>query len=236
MLKFCIIDDNFRTLYKLTSMLESIFIKNDFDAEISFKTTSPKDLISFIDSNNIDVLILDIDLHSDISGLDIAKKIRSINKNCYIIFTTAHLEYGIVAYKFKTFDFLSKPITVKRIEETIIRLFDDIKGIKKKFIKLDNKNTIIEENEIKFIKRDGMKIVFHTDNRDYQIYSSFAKIQNRLSSNFIRCHKSFIVNLNNIKQIEPISNMVFFNDSHCDIGPKYKNKFLEVVTNYANIK
>ena len=39
-----------------------------------------------------------------------AEKIREFNKDCYIIFTTGHLEYSLVAYKLKTFDYLAKPI------------------------------------------------------------------------------------------------------------------------------
>ena len=237
MLKFCIIDDNQKVLDKLTCMLNTIFIKNDFDAEICFKTTEANKLLSFISntSNNIDVFIFDIKLQTSLSGLQIAESIRKNNKNCYFIFTTAYPEYCRLAYKYKTFDFLSKPITTERLEETITRLFDDISGVSKKFIRLDSKNTIIDENEVKYIKRDGMKVVFHTDSRDYEVYNSFSKLQEKLPDNFVRCHKSFIANINNVTKVEPLSNMVYFNDSSCDIGPKYKTNFMEVLSHYGNI-
>lgn len=235
MLKFCIIDDNLKVLNKLSSMLESIFIKNDFDAEVVFKTIDAQNLLSFASNNKIDVFLIDIELHSELSGLKIAEEIRKKDKDCYFIFTTAHLEYGFMAYKYKTFDYLSKPITSERLEETIIRLFDDMNGDSKKFIRLDNKNTIIDENEIKYIKRDGMKIIFHTDARDYEIYSSFNKLQDKLPDNFVRCHKSFIANINNVTKVEPLSNMIYFKDSFCDIGPKYKNDFIEQFNNNRTI-
>lgn len=234
MLKFCIIDDNHKVLDKLSSMLESIFINNNFDAEVCLKTHSAKELFNYISENKIDVFLIDIDLHSSINGLEIAEQIRKDNKYCYFIFTTGHLEYGFQAYQYKTFDYLPKPITAERLEKTIIRLFDDIKGSDKTFIRLDNKNTIIDENEIKYIKRDGMKIIFHTNSRDYEIYSSFNKIQDKLPNNFVRCHKSFIANVNNVTKIEPISNMVYFNDSCCDIGPKYKNDFIHKFDEFSD--
>ena len=236
MLKFCILDDNLNVINKLSSMLESIFINNDYDAEISFKSTKAEELVSFISANSIDVLLIDIELKCKLTGIEIAKQIRNLNKNCYIIFTTAHLEYGLIAYKCKTFDFLPKPITIERLEETIIRLFDDIKENHKNFIRLDNKNTIIDQQQIDYIRREGMKIVFHTNSRDYQIYSSFNKLQNQLPDNFVRCHKSFIANINNVTKVEPISNLIYFKDSFCDIGPKYKNNFMEVINNYGNLK
>ena len=88
----------------------------------------------------------------------------------------------------------------------------------------------LDENEILFIKRDGMKLIFHTKNRDYETYSSFNKIQDSLPSNFVRAHKSFIVNINNIENLDPVGNIVYFGDnSNCDIGPKYKKDLMEEV-------
>ena len=236
MLNFAIIEDDEKILKNLYHYLESIFMQHDFDAEIGIHTTNVDSLLSYINKNKVDVLILDIDLNSTLSGLEIAKKVRSSNKDCYIIFETAHLEFGLMAYRFKTFDYISKPITRQRLEDCIIRLFEDVSGVSKRFIRIDNKNTIIAEKEIKYIKRDGMKIVFHTNSRDYEIYSSFSKIQDKLPENFVRCHKSFIANVDNITKVESTDNMVYFNNSCCEIGPKYKNYFLEVINKRGNFK
>ena len=236
MLNFALIEDDKKTLKDLSHILESIFMKYDLDAQVMFSTTNVDNLLSYISKNKVDVLFLDIDLNSNLSGIQIAEKVRKSNKDCYIIFETAHLEYGLVAYRYKTFDFICKPITSQRIEDCVIRLFEDISGTTKKFIRLDNKNTIIDEKEVKYIKKDGMKLIFHTDSRDYEVYSSFLKIKEKLPSNFIQCHKSFIANIDNITKIESSNNMVYFNNSSCDIGPKFKNKFLEVVNKNGNFK
>ena len=82
-----------------------------------------------------------------------------------------------------------------------------------------------------------MKLVFHSSTKDYEAYSSFNKIKNYLPNNFVRCHKSYIVNLNLIKDVDPVINTISFsNDSSCDIGPKYKKDFMEVLNKYGNIK
>ena len=169
-----------------------------------------------------------------------AKQIRKINKQIYIIFITAHLEYILMAYQYKTFDFIPKPITIERLEETVLRIMDDMNSEEKKqeFIRLNNKNTMINENSVKFIKKDGMKVVFYTDNRTYETYSSFAKISEILPNNFIRCHKSYIANINKITDIDTNENLVFFdsnNSTKCYIGPKYKDKLMEVFKNDRNV-
>ncbi len=237
MLNFVICDDNLNILEKLSKMLENIFIKYNYEGEVTLASANVDEVLEHIYLNKTDVVILDINLKSNKTGLELAEAIREKNKDAYIIFTTAHLEFAMVAYKFKTFDYIAKPITQERLEETVKRLYNDIYSKPKKFLKIDNKNTIIDESEINFIKRDGMKLVFCTDNRNYEIYSSFNKVQDTLPSNFVRCHKSYIANINKVSNLEPVENkLIFSNNLSCDIGPKFKDNILEVMNNYGNLE
>jgi len=235
MLNFVLCDDNLNIVKKLKEMLEMLFIKNDVDAKVSFYTDKPEEVLNFEKDNTVDVLILDINLNSNISGIDLAQQIRKNNKKVYIIFSTGHLEYSLVAYSVKTFDYLPKPITIERLEVTLNRLLEDIDNIcSKDFIKINNK-TIINEKEISYIKKDGMKLIFCTSSGNYETYSSFSKIENILPNNFIRCHKSYIANKDSIQNININNNTIVFNNSlSCDIGPKYKNNLMEVFK-YGNI-
>ena len=232
MLNFVICDDNLNIVNKLKEMLEILFVKNDINAKIGLCTNIPEKVLKYEKENIVDVLILDINLNSNISGIDIAKEIRKTNKNVYIIFLTGHLEYSLIAYSVKTFDYLPKPITIERLEITLTRLLDDLgSSSNKEFIKLNTK-TIINEKEINYIKKDGMKIVFCTNLGNFEDYSSFNKIKEILPNNFIRCHKSYIANTDNITNINTNDNTIHFNNElFCDIGPKYKNNLMEVFKN-----
>lgn len=240
MLSFVVCDDNQAILDRLVKMLESLFIKHHIDAEVSFASIDAESTLQYAKNNIVNALFLDIDLKSNISGLDLAEKIRKINKQVYIVFTSAHLEYILMAYKYKTFDFIPKPITVERLDDTILRMIDDINPNNKNshFIRINNKNTIIDENSINFIKKDGMKLIFYTNNRTYETYSSFNKISEELPSNFVRCHKSYIANINKITNVSSNNNTILFdnnNELKCFIGPKYKNKIMEVLKNDGDI-
>ena len=237
MLHFVICDENLNILDKLEKMLENIFTKNNFEAEVSFKSDNSEDILDYIKRNPSDVFLLDINLKSSKTGLELAEVIRKVKKNSNLIFTTGHLEYAMVAYKYKTFDYIAKPITYDRLEDTVVRLFEDVNGLNKRYLRIDNKNTLVDESEIQYVKRDGMKLVFHTPSRDYDTYSSFNKFQDRLPKTYIRCHKSCIANINQIKDIEPVSGTITFRDgSTCDIGPKYKSEFMEVLKSYGSFK
>lgn len=231
MLNFVICDDNNSIINRVSNMLTDIFSSNNICATVAFTSTDPQEILNYISVNKVDVFILDINLKSTMTGLDLAKRIRETNKEAYLIFSTGHLEYALMAYKLKTFDYLFKPVTSERLEETVLRILEDVNGQPKKYIKIDAKNTLIDENEIIYIKRDGMKLIFHTKNQDYECYSSFNKMQINLPNNFVRCHKSYIANSNKINHIDPVSGIIIFCDnSSCDIGPKYKDTLISAIT------
>ena len=233
MLNFALCDDNKQTIQKLSDLLESIFIKHNFDAAVSFSCTKPEEILEYSKLNDVNVFILDIDLKNRITGIDVANQIRELNKDVYFIFITAHYEYIMLAYKCKTFDYITKPISKDKVEETVLRLMDDINNISNKntFLRLNNKNTIINKDSINFIKRDGMKLVFYTDTRNYEVYSSFKKIEDDLPSNFVRCHKSYIANIDKISDVRMADNTIAFSsmDELCYIGPKYKKTLMKIL-------
>lgn len=235
MLQFLLCDDNLSILSRLEKMFQTLFNTHHLDAQIVLATTNASEALEYVMHHDIQVVVLDIDLKSNLSGLDLAEHIRRINKEIYLIFTTGHLEYSLVAYKYKTFDFLPKPITVERLEETLMRLLEDINSKLHKFITLDNGNMMIREKNINYIKKDGMKLIINTDSKDYEVYSPIYKIEHQLSDTFVRCHKSYIVNLDKITDINVQDNSIVINsDCICSIGPKYKNNFMEVISKYGN--
>ena len=219
MLNFVLCDDNKAALERFEKMLNLVLENNDLDGNISLATTNVNEVLDHVKNNIVDVVILDIDLNTNISGLELAQKIRKINKKVYIIFETAHLEYLLLAYKCKTFDYLPKPISLNNLESTISRLFNDIR----------------QDADITFIEKNNTKLVFKTTTGEYSTYSSFNKFQNKLPPTFIRCHKSYIANVSNINHID--NTTIHFdktNDVKCYIGQVYKKNFLEVLKYESN--
>ena len=128
-------------------------------------------------------------------------------------------------------------LSVETLSKTLARLSEDISGNTRKFIKIDNKGTFVDLNEIQFIEKNGMKLIYHTDNELLEVYNSFSKIENSLPSNFVRCHKSFIANINNISSISLTDSTILFkNNETCYIGPKYKDSFMEVIDYDTSLK
>ena len=181
MIKFVLCDDNIQLLNKLKEMLESIFFKHDFDASVSYCANDIDTLTNYLNSTDADVLFLDVDLRSNINGIELAKQIRKVDKHIYIIFMTAHFEFIVSAFECKTFDFLSKPFSQSKLENTIIRLFDDFYSNNVKFIKLNNTQKLVNPNLINYIQKDGMRTIYNTTNGNlnssiyYDIPHSFSQ-------------------------------------------------------------
>ncbi len=239
MIKFALCDDNTKILSKLKEMLEAIFLRKDYDASIVYTCNNPKNLLDFVKNNEVNVLFLDIDLDSSSNGIDLAKEIRKTNKSIYIIFVTGHFEYIVSAFECKTFDFIQKPFSQSKLEKTVFRLFEDLNGNQSHFIKLSSNSRLINQSLVNYIQKDGMKTIYNLDSGSISSYGSFKNISINLPDNFVRCHKSYIVNIDNISNVDLKNSTISFKDttsSKCYIGPKYKNNFMEVLKNYGNVK
>lgn len=239
MIKFALCDDNVQLLSKLQEILESIFFQSNLDATVTFASDNIDDLLKFVNDNEVNVLFLDIDLNSRFNGIEIAKEIRKNNKSIYIVFLTGHFEFIVSAFECTTFDFIQKPFTRAKLEKTINRLFDDINANTAKFLKLNRNRDVVNQNLVNYIQKDGMKTIYNLNSGSISSYGSFSNMSEELPNNFVRCHKSFIVNVDNISNVDFKNNTIFFKDSgssKCFIGPKYKNNFMEVLNNYGNVK
>lgn len=223
MLHFVLCDDNELFAKKTASILENIFMKHDINAEISYVSPCADDILKYSESHTIDVLILDIDLNSNMTGLELAKEFRKNNKDAYIIFITGHFEYSMLAYKVKTFDYLIKPISAEKMEQTILRLYNDALENKKMFLSLNNGRYFIRESDILYIEKFKSKAIIHTTSSDVELYGTFNNIQNCLSDNFVRCHKSYIINHTKVTKIDTKNNILYLTDTPINYSKSFLN-------------
>lgn len=225
MFKVILCDDNMSSVNSLSTMLQSIFLKHDINAEIENIFTKPSELLQYTKCSDVDILFLDIDLKADINGIELANRFRKQNKNAYIIFLTAHFEFAMLAYKVKTFDYLIKPISSIKLEETILRLFNDAINNKKLFINLGNGKHLIKQSDIFYIEKNQQKSIIHTTHSEVELYTSFSNLLVCLPENFKRCHKSYIVNTEHISEINTKDNTLFINNT---TTIPYSDKFFDL--------
>lgn len=171
-----------------------------------------------------DLVFLDINLQ-DMTGFEILQRISAQPKPA-IIFVTAYDAHALKAFDFDAFDFLLKPFkeerffravnkvlrisrkeTTSRFEEKLEKLLEinnshhSREPLKKLPIKLGNKTTLLDTSSIRYISASGCYAEIYTENNKYLIRESLNNLDETLSDDFFRIHRSTIVNINFIQEI-----------------------------------
>lgn len=202
MIKIGMCDDNLNSIKIASKLLEAEIIEQDLDAEISIISSEQKKIFDAIYNKEIDVLFLDIDFKNNgKNGIDFAKDLRKINKNFYLVFLSAHQRYLHVSLTTKIFDYLVKPINRDTISDIVSRLKDEFANNKALFLHL-NKWEFVRTDDIFYIEKNGKKSIIVTDDINFTTTKGLNTLLSELPQNFLRCHKSYILNSDKVLSID----------------------------------
>lgn len=159
-----------------------------------------------------DVVFADIDLNGE-SGLECAKVMVEINPKVKIIFATAHSEYMANAFEIYAFDYLVKPFNMERVVKTLSKIRDSLQtNVREQSVEGDRDKLLIKgrdqiyfinKKEIIFVERADSATNIVTKDETFRTSASLGDIEGKLSGNdFMRCHKSYIINTSMISKIE----------------------------------
>lgn len=222
MLKVFICEDNKEQLMNFKKIVNNVLLIENFDMELALATSSPHELIEYINGGTISgIYFLDIDLHADINGIELAEKIRKIDPRGFIIFVTTHAEmsYLTFIYKVEAMDFIIKD-NYKNIKERIHECIKNANekysckaGINKVFnIKSEDMVINIDYNNIIFFETSPSihKVIVHCEDRQIEFYGRMKEIEEIVKGdNFYRCHTSFIINKSKIEKIDKKNRVVY---------------------------
>ena len=220
MLTIGICDDEKEIRDKIKNVVEKTMFDDDRDYKI--KTFSSGEELLQENVGEIDILFLDI-IMGDINGMDTARKIREIDKNVEIIFTTALQEYVFEAYEVRAFRYLLKPIDKNLLFNYLELCINELNSRNKK-ICLKNKSDMIVLNtdDILYVEVIRKEITIYTETENYSIKMSLKSLEDMLNGkNFFKCHNSYLVNLDKVSHID--QHFVTIKDFKIPISrPKYK--------------
>lgn len=223
-LKCIIVDDEFLAISLLSRYVEKVpFL------ELVFSSENPISAMEFIQNNEADLIFLDIQM-PELSGINFMKIVG--DKLKYIL-TTAYSEYALEGYEHNVIDYLLKPISFERFEKSVNQA-------KERFALNEN-----QEKTYFFVKSSGQqhKILFQdilyiesikdyanikTENQEYIVLDTLKSLENQLPDAFVRIHKSFILNTNQIKSVTSKS-VILQSNQEIPIGESYKMNLLNIL-------
>ncbi|WP_454055177.1 LytR/AlgR family response regulator transcription factor [Clostridium sp. Marseille-Q7071] len=234
MLNLFICEDNIEQREKFVKIIQDIILIENFDMKLVLSTEDPNQILNHISRSNVcGLYFLDIDLKLDINGIELASEIRKYDPRGFIVFITTHSEmsYLTFLYKVEAMDYIIKN-NYDDIREKFHQCVIDANtkysakttDIQKIFsIKVNDKIINIELNKILFFETSSTihKIIVHAIDRRVEFYGKMKDIEQKLDSNFYRCHKSYIVNKNNIKEIDIKNKRIYMvNEEECEISTR----------------
>lgn len=200
------------------------YINNHFYCKTQI-CTSAEMLISAVDKlkGDVQAIILDIVLGNGINGIDIAGEIHEKYPLIKIIFLTG---YDDVYYKkifsiFQPFGFITKPIQYNIMNFFLkkIELEEESKSKKLEFIS-DYKGISLTVNDIVYIQSRKRICEIFTEQRVYKTYLKISDLDKELTESFIRCHQSYIVNLNFTDKLNK-NQLILKNGDNIPVSRKY---------------
>ncbi len=199
-MKCCVLEDCNRDLNQIISCIQADNNLNDQLSITSYTSASQIDLTTDI----FDILLLDIDL-PDKSGIDFANDYIKIYPNTKIIFISSHDELVFDSFKVHPYNFIRKENIDIELNDTLLELLDLLKMHKKEIV-LNNKDntTIIQQSDIIYIESFKHYCYIYTKRttEPYKIRTNMRQILEDLNFCFYRINRSYIINLNEIKQIK----------------------------------
>jgi len=226
MMKVMVVDDE----AAIRSILEKMVEKQEGFSVVSSCGTFAEAVADYT-KYHPEIVFMDIDL-AGANGLECAKVMTELNPKVRIIFATAHSEYMANAFEIYAFDYLVKPFNLERVQKTLLRIrsmerleensLEDVisseeahmavaDGVLKTseskkdklLIKSRDQLIFIDKKDIIMIERIGGATHIITSGETYKTSVALGIIEEKLdASEFIRCHKSYIIKLSEISQIE----------------------------------
>ena len=211
--------------------------------ELADQCRSAIDARQYLANNTVDAIFCDINM-PDLNGMDFVK---SLATPPLVVFTTAYSEYAVEGFKINAVDYLLKPFGLDDFRRAANRLKERIEAVPQTsaptpttshpspipsddddsiFVKTDYKVIKIAISDIRYVEAMSEYLKIHLDSQPKPIITllSMKKMEERLPDYFMRIHRSYIINLKQIQEVNK-NRVIMDADTYLPIGDNYRDAF-----------
>ncbi len=215
--------------------------------ELAAQCQSALEAHQFLQHDTVDVIFCDINM-PDLNGMDF---IKALVAPPLVVFTTAYAEYAVEGFKVNAVDYLLKPFGLQDFMRAANRVKDRINNEKSVIGNYDNKanadsadtlknslndDTIFLKTEYRIVKvsisdiryieamSEYLKVYLESEPKPIITLLSMKKMEERLPDYFMRIHRSYIINLTKIQEVNK-NRVIMDSDTYLPIGDMYKETF-----------
>ena len=214
--------------------------------ELAAQCQSALEAHQFLQNDTVDVIFCDINM-PDLNGMDF---IKSLVAPPLVVFTTAYAEYAVEGFKVNAVDYLLKPFGLQDFMRAANRVRERLEGTTATapapsapvasdsdtdtiFLKTDYRIVKVAISDIRYVEAmsEYLKVWIEGDTKPIITLLSMKKMEERLPQNFMRIHRSYIINLTKIQEVNK-NRVIMDRDTYLPIGDMYKETF----QNYLDTK
>ena len=240
MIRAIAIDDEQLILDNLTYIFSKLT-----DATLVQTYKNPVDALTDYHTLHPDVILVDINMPS-MNGLEFAERLREIDTDANIIFLTAYEQYAVDAFKVNAVDYILKPVTSSKLIRSLERVRGSKTTPKKEHtltapIKIagmyQNHIYLLDPSDVLYISVSQRSVLGRTKALEYQLKYTISYWEELLkSSGWFRCHRCYLINMNQINEISMMFNNTYdvkFKD--CPDVVTVSRTYAAAFKNYLNI-
>ena len=201
--------------------------------ELAAQCQSALEARQFLEQDTVDAIFCDINM-PDLNGMDF---IKSLVTPPMVVFTTAYAEYAVEGFKVNAVDYLLKPFGLQDFQRAANRLKErslpptppqkeEDTSDDTIFLKTEYRIVKVSISNIRYIEGMSEYLKVHVEGESKPIITllSMKKIEERLPDYFMRIHRSYIVNLKMIQEVNK-NRIIMDKDTFLPIGDMYKDTF-----------
>ncbi len=201
--------------------------------ELAAQCQSALEARKFLEQDTVDAIFCDINM-PDLNGMDFVKSLQAAPM---VVFTTAYAEYAVEGFKVNAVDYLLKPFGLQDFQRAANRIKERLDATTPLpqqgggesdtiFVKTEYRIVKVTIADIRYIEAmsEYLKIYLEGEPKPIITLLSMKKMEERLPDHFMRIHRSYIVNLLKIQEVNK-NRVIMDADTYLPIGDMYKDAF-----------
>ena len=162
---------------------------------ISMFSSAESFLFDFDDNKAYDLLLLDIEMN-EMNGVELAGRIRQVNKEVQIIFISGYSDYISEGYDVDALNYILKPVSYDKLSKVLDKAAERIKNSERAlFLETADGMVRVPLYSIVYIEVRGNYITLHTTDEEITVKKTLSQIENELDNRFFKTNRSYFVNL-----------------------------------------
>ena len=239
MIRIAICDSSQDEIDKLVKLLELYFSVRPYEYEVFSYTKGENLLYEYEDNKQLfSLLFLDANL-PDLKGGELFEKIRKVDEQVRFIALAQTEEFALEAFWYFAFGYLLKPLKSENLAHFMNRFMkqENLSRKKSLLVKEGSSNRRISYSDILYLESNNKTInIYLKDKTHYVIYAKLKDVENELKGrSFLRCHQSYIVNLDHVMSIENADFYTILGNT-VPIRKKEVKKMREYYISYIKLK